>query len=1154
MFLLSLLRTGRKALIGLMFIPIPYLLRAQNQPPQITPPSPDAAALAKFTEMPVGTYTGIPKIDIPLYEVKAGPIVLPIALSYHAGGIKVEDIASNVGLGWTLNAGGVITRSMLALPDEMPTYGFFNNVLAADLSNADSYLKQLSSPPNQIDGQPDEYYFNFGKYSGKLIFSKDGTCYTIPHNSFKIKPGVGPLQGANTAWEITTEEGIKYTFTKTETTEVTTVCTNSGGIIAQPAQPSPYISSWYLTRIEDFHTANFIDITYFSIPEVAYDTKVSRTHTMIFDGMGSTTTSCDSQTKVKFYSVINTITYPGGVITFDRFSRLDFGGQRIGGFKVENYKGELIKKYKFWNDLYFDSGCEDQKCKRLKLSKVSELGNDGVIVGTHAFEYNGTRLPPRDSKDTDYWGYYNMKGNTADYPEFVDYFNESVYFDYLPGANKRPDESGVKACTLTKITYPTGGTTAYEYQINEVVNSHMPFKELATVSPAPEIKGDGPQSLVESAPFTITGYTLPGLYVKATYRTTGCKLSEIVDIQGSCPTVKIVGVGNSTNLPFQNGTLTETVFFLPNGQYKLQAVNVRSGQSFNLKVTYKPEVNSPNKQAGGLRVLRITNSDNSRPDQSLTTPTVRKYLYNDINGSTTGRLTVYPVYYYANIRYESTNPVSQWIRSSENNATLATTQGSYVGYGYVKELRGETGEFGSTEYWFTSLYKSELAGNTDYMDTPTQGLPFGPPAVDNDWKRGFLSQQIDYWNTGGIQRNTIAEYSIIGTGTEIRGTKVAVYEDHGLNPAQNLYRKTVISRYGKLAFLPKNKLEYVYSDNANGMYTQTRSDFTYNPGNMLLKEEQKTLRSDLNLNSPLPAADHPENFWTQTIKYKYPPDYTTTNASDSMSLALKTMATTLNKLNTIIEKQVWEQRNDQIKLVDAELNLYYINGLDLFKQLKLKSSAPLGTGEYTTSYIDGAGHFVPQSDKLRSLTLFSAYDATTGNVTGFHQTDGLRKAYVWGYKKQYPIAEFTNATAAQVFYTSFEDTGEGNSTTGDAWTGNMSKTDGFTTALSSLTSGNYKLSYWTKIAGAWQLQEVPVTVSGTTYTISLTGQVDEVRFCPVNALTTTYVYKPGVGLQSLFDSNHAGLFYEYDPVGRLKLIRNNEKHITRTFEYNYIVK
>src|SRR5690606_31999908 len=81
-------------------------------------PAPTASALGKYGEIPVGLYTGIPEITIPVYTIKAGAIELPIRLSYHAGGIKLEERPSNIGLGWSLIAGGVITRSIRGLPDK----------------------------------------------------------------------------------------------------------------------------------------------------------------------------------------------------------------------------------------------------------------------------------------------------------------------------------------------------------------------------------------------------------------------------------------------------------------------------------------------------------------------------------------------------------------------------------------------------------------------------------------------------------------------------------------------------------------------------------------------------------------------------------------------------------------------------------------------------------------------------------------------------------------------------------------------------------------------------------------------------------------------------------------------------------------------------
>src|SRR5437762_4683891 len=84
----------------------------------VIPVSPNAAALGKYGAMPVGTYTGIPEISVPVYEINTGKIRLPISVSYHAGGIKVEEMASWVGLGWSLNAGGSISRQTRGRPDE----------------------------------------------------------------------------------------------------------------------------------------------------------------------------------------------------------------------------------------------------------------------------------------------------------------------------------------------------------------------------------------------------------------------------------------------------------------------------------------------------------------------------------------------------------------------------------------------------------------------------------------------------------------------------------------------------------------------------------------------------------------------------------------------------------------------------------------------------------------------------------------------------------------------------------------------------------------------------------------------------------------------------------------------------------------------------
>ena len=55
----------------------------------------------------------------------------------------------------------------------------------------------------------------------------------------------------------------------------------------------------------------------------------------------------------------------------------------------------------------------------------------------------------------------------------------------------------------------------------------------------------------------------------------------------------------------------------------------------------------------------------------------------------------------------------------------------------------------------------------------------------------------------------------------------------------------------------------------------------------------------------------------------------------------------------------------------------------------------------------------------------------------------------------------------------------------------------------------------------------------------------------LKALVTAYIYKDGHGVASMIDPNGYTSFYEYDDVGRLHLIRNQEGNITNKFEYGY---
>lgn len=60
---------------------------------------------------------GLPQISIPIYDISSNSLRCPIALFYDASGIKVCKEADWVGLGWSLFAGGFISRRIIGLPD-----------------------------------------------------------------------------------------------------------------------------------------------------------------------------------------------------------------------------------------------------------------------------------------------------------------------------------------------------------------------------------------------------------------------------------------------------------------------------------------------------------------------------------------------------------------------------------------------------------------------------------------------------------------------------------------------------------------------------------------------------------------------------------------------------------------------------------------------------------------------------------------------------------------------------------------------------------------------------------------------------------------------------------------------------------------------------
>lgn len=434
----------------------------------IQAPSPEAASLARFLESPVNMFTGVPSISIPIHTLKEGPLSHSISLNYHASGMRVSDASSWVGAGWSLNGGGIITRTVLGIPDENSPYGYLNTT---ELGTANGIAD------GAVDGEPDLFMFNAGGYSGKFIINKDlGSVIQYPASDVKIIP----IDAQFDEFLIITPDGVKYYFGSSDansqyhgTTDVTRQpvfsFTSSDPTFSNKSVVSQQRIEWYLRKIES-HDAQFhIDFTYreesYSLVMPSSQRKI-KAHGVVIDnqndfdwfrnntygftvGLGFESESLgqfdieqpNGAIKAKYATIqkfrtgkLKKITTSLEEVNFEEesTSRLDLDAFNYSDSQIGNASGtyaldyievkpitgnKYCKKFNLSHS-YFDSKAAPSFTyeKRLALQSIQEEScSGGVTILPYTFEYdfgngtisNPTFLPSRFDKAIDAWGFYN---------------------------------------------------------------------------------------------------------------------------------------------------------------------------------------------------------------------------------------------------------------------------------------------------------------------------------------------------------------------------------------------------------------------------------------------------------------------------------------------------------------------------------------------------------------------------------------------------------------------------------------------------------------------------------------------------------------------------------------------------------------------------
>ena len=457
----------------------------------ILPLSPQAASLARYGEYPVSHATGIPDITIPIYEIKLGDFTLPISISYHASGIKVDDVASTVGLGWTLNAGGAVTRQICGAPDltnASQEYADYNRLVELrDKAHKDdtgtSMLRTLlygtggSNPYYPYDTQSDRYSYNFAGKSGMFRYSY-GNGEFIPINYSRIKIyGDTDIEGG--LFRMTDTDGIVYEFSEQEHCGVKNDENNTD------------VSAWYMTGVKTPY--GDISIKYTNSSLYTTYTYSESVVTGVFDhgkyfsgglyGRSEDSRFIGGRTEIIYkIPVVSEISWRGGSITFNYMNdRKDVWKTRLANISVYDMDGKQVRFVNFANRHFW--GC-DSTDMRMMLDSIF-ISNTGF----YTFDYNDVnvcRMPKyknaqcgqfleQTSCEADYWGYWNGKKNKSSIPKEA---YEMCLAKY-PGArgnagysldlfaDRTPDDYYSRCGIIQRITYPTGGCTEFIFEGND---------------------------------------------------------------------------------------------------------------------------------------------------------------------------------------------------------------------------------------------------------------------------------------------------------------------------------------------------------------------------------------------------------------------------------------------------------------------------------------------------------------------------------------------------------------------------------------------------------------------------------------------------------------------------------------------------------------
>jgi hypothetical protein len=1139
-----------------------------------------------YSEAQVNLQTGAAQFSLPMYSYSDANnrIGTSISLVYTAGsGLKVSEIPSCVGAGWNLTMGGVITRNQRGEADDQdnpnysisnPNYfpdGWYYSPFSAQqpVGIGASYqplgFGQLYIPDKILtDREQDVYSFSFNGRSGEFVFGKGETLgRSIVDSKLKIEKienqTNASIRTKISAFKITDELGIQYVFQDLELSEVlhytntATIQTSQNDYLKvnEASGIDKYIvSKWFLSEIVNPLTNQKITFNYESY---SVDMVGPQNYTELVPNNAILRQKTFTVSKIKGITqrVLSIICSPKERVNFSYSGiRADVPSEkRLDEISV-SYDGQVKHKYKFthqyflWGDfvpaldaeLYYSSGTK--RYMRLCLKSVYKIGENNVSEAPYLFDYflgqqgSNAIVPAIFSLHHDHYGYSNsvISGITEYNGDNSQLSLNSLYLNVREMAlnsqqYRAPSDKQAQVGILKSIKYPNGGSLTFEFEQNTALNASNVEVMVGGVHVAKTTLHDGNDPVKD----ILTEYK----YVKPLAGSSVSSAWGYEDfVYSRNKVVEIERCGNAGPMTPLNVTGS------PGNMHAFSAVlQVSSGN----QVKDVAQVLFPHQFEWVWAIVNYLNSLSSDPFTSYNTT---EYSSTSLNGHNTlpiqySRVEITNKLGTTNTGkaiYEFTSPVDHPIFLQSLNWPYASRpRYAYWAYGLPKTLTIKD-KFDFTIKEVKSFY--------NFFKDPLPAANYG-------------SQMWEPWQT------------------------IAHCWDPDLlnsDEDENITRENYSPLVGR-AELYKSE-EYLFSPSQQGTVLTT-TFYSYN--------------SDYQLSQTITKNSKYEEIETNIY---YPNDYTVPGPIQSLRnnhiLAVPISTQTFIKKNFTSKYLISGSFTEYGVLSNGDVkpvNYYNYEGLQ---------PAPLAQVQFSSNQLN-------PNPSLYRLVKTVFYN---NGILENNKSDAGESGAFYDYDGKLPVAVISNAKTNDVSYASFEAENSGNwiydqSKIASEFSPTGKKCFKFSNQAATITSWaikgfnpyqfstdvQYTLSFWAKdgspyvakmtaaqvttnngitlaktytnIATGWTYYEykivngAPIVMSndkapnGTSYSNPASFYIDEIRLFPSNSTITTATYDPLIGKTSECDINNRIVYYEYDDLGRLKTVRDENRNIVKTYQYNH---